>query len=1362
MSATSDSESIPFPVVGVGASAGGLEAFAQLLKAINVNTGMAFVLVQHLDPNHESLLGELLSRSTTMPVVAVESGTAVKPNHVYVIPPNTSLTLTDGRLRLAPREKSEDGLYPIDHFFLSLARDQKDNAIGIILSGTGTDGAKGLAAIIAEGGLTFAQDKKSARFDGMPTAAVASGVDFVLSPEEIAAELHKLGKEPRSAAAPVLDQTSGFQNILKLLAASRSADFSGYKMPTVRRRILRRMSMHQIKKLDDYVVFLKAHATEVDSLYEDILIKVTEFFRTPDTFDSLKHHVIPMLQKRHPPPTSVRVWVPGCATGEEAYSIAICLMEALEKADLSIRIEIFATDISETALATARAGYYDETRVQNVSRERLKRFFVKEGRGYRVASTIREPCIFAKQNVARDPPFSKLDLVSCRNLLIYLSPALQERVLSAFHFALNAEGFLALGNAETIGNATELFDVVDKAGKIFVRKQAARSARAPNFAMDALAEKLPASAVGIGGRGENATKFDIRNDAEKAILAKHTPPGVVINDRMEVLQFRGDTRPYLLHPPGEVTASLFKMCAEGLLVELRSAIHEADGSGAPVKKTAWIRTSNHEPAPVSVDVVPFLASATNLRHFVVLFAPGVTSAASAAAPSPDEMTENRRLLRELGETKEYLNAIIEREQAANEELKSASEEILSSNEELQSTNEEMATAKEEVQATNEELTTVNEEVQGRFQELNRVNNDLTNLFGATNIPIVMLSEKLRIRRFTQSAERVLNFSEADVGKSLAEIAPKLRVSGLAALAAEVIESLNTKELEIQDSDGRWFSLRIKPYRTGDNRIDGAVIVLVDIDPLKRSFDQITEAHEYSEAIIETAPVPLLVLDGDLKVVTATEAFCRLFQVTLSEIRNAKIYELGKGSWNTPMLRALLEEILPKNERLENFIIDDEFPGLGRRVMRLNARRLVQKSDRAARILLAIDDVTEEKKSEARTTDAKDAAEAANQAKSDFLANMSHEIRTPLGAILGYSELLAGPEQTKADVLHCTARIQKNIEQLTELIDEILDISKIEAGKLEIDRVQFALLPELSDTFTLLQDRATARDLAFDVDFDGEIPESISACPMRLRQILLNIGGNALKFTAKGGVRITVSLAPSAPRALLTFVVSDTGCGLTSAQQDRIFQPFGQADSSVTRKFGGSGLGLILSRRLAELLGGDVALTQSRIGEGSTFTFTLDPGPLVGIPMLSGVSRESLKVRGDDPCDSFDASKRLAGLRILLVEDGPDNQILMTHFLTASGAIVASAENGAAAVKLCLANAYDLVVMDMQMPILDGYEATKQLRAKGCALPILALTANAMRGERDTCLSVGCDDYLSKPVKANLLVETVARLAKKKF
>lgn len=1356
-----------FPVVAVGASAGGLEAFVELLEGLDPNSGMAFVLIQHLDPHHKSLLAQILAKSTTMPVSEVKDGELVQVNHVYVLPPNCLVTIADNHLRLTPRgTKAGRDHCPIDDFCRSLALDLGDMAVGVVLSGTGSDGTQGLAAIASVAGVTFAQDSTSAKFDSMPLSAVHEGVDFVLSPKLIATELHKLGvqsSQGRAAPLTMVDQHDpdvvDMQKILAILRAARGIDFNGYKRPTVRRRIHRRMSINQLNSIGDYVVFLKDHPEEIQGLYEDILVKVTTFFRNPESFVALRQHVIPALLKEKNRTNSIRIWVPGCSTGEEAYSLAICLLEAIEEAGIVRKLEIFATDVSEKALAKARVGTYEAGIAEHVSPERLGRFFVKEGSSYRVLSSVRECCIFAKQNVARDPPFSKLDLISCRNLLIYLSPKVQKQVLSAFHFALNANGFLSLSNVETVGAAGDLFEVVDKVSKIYAKKAVARGKVTVEFGVDAVDLHTQRAVPLAKARGDAPKQIEIKSDADLAVL-RFSAPSVVVNSTFEVLQFRGDTSAFLLQPNGEPTTDLLKMCKPGLLGDLRSTIRQAMESSDAVSRLVVLRTTVSASLTATITVVPFTDSIVGQQCYVILFAQMGDSAKVRLTKIDGVSSESARLESDLAETKDYLNSIIEKEQATNEELKSASEEILSANEELQSTNEEIATAKEETQAANEELITVNEELQYRNQELAGANNDLANIFESMQIPIVMLSTTLAIRRYTPLAETVLSMKKTDIGRSMYEVSESLRIKGLAVFAAGVLETLNTKEEDVQDVDGHWFSLRIKPYRTLDNRIDGVVIALVDIDIRRKSLESVRSAFNYAEAIIQTAPAPLLVLDGQLRVVTVNESFCRYFEVKQAETKGTHVYELGNGQWSVPLLRNLLENVLPEDAVIEDFTVDHEFPTLGRRIIQVSARRLAQQSGLEAKILLAFHDITSERRSEEESSAAKNAAEAANQAKTDFLANMSHEIRTPLGAILGYSELLANPSQSRDEALESASRIRKNVEQLTELIDEILDVAKIEAGKLDVEIARFALLPELAETCALLQSRAEGKGVAFEVTFVGRIPESISSSAQRIRQVLLNIGGNALKFTEQGGVYLKIDLTTIGDLPKLRFVISDTGIGLSKEQQARLFKPFSQADNSVTRRYGGSGLGLVLARRLAQALGGDVELTKSVIGEGSTFTVTIDPGPLAGIPMQIGLTHKELNRSRRDVTGWFVASQKLDGLRILLAEDGPDNQKLIMHFLTASGAVVDLAGNGAEAVEKATASTYDLVLMDIQMPVLDGYEATRQLRAAGYSPPIIALTAHAMHGERERCLAAGCVDYITKPIVPNLLVDLVLRTAKK--
>lgn len=680
--------------------------------------------------------------------------------------------------------------------------------------------------------------------------------------------------------------------------------------------------------------------------------------------------------------------------------------------------------------------------------------------------------------------------------------------------------------------------------------------------------------------------------------------------------------------------------------------------------------------------------------------------------------------------------------------------------------------KNEIKNANEELIVVKDDLKRLNQDLNLVNNDLKNIFVACNISMIVLSEELKIRYLTQEAEKIFNLSQDDIGKSILDVESQFFIKDLEKLLTKVMGTLKTGEKEVQDLQGRWYSLRIKPYRNSDNKTIGVIVTLIDVDLIKRSsdklrsFDRIKEAYEYAEAIIQTAPISLLVLDDNLKIITATETFYKKFKVPVdNEIDDTSKHIQSDGQLNISLLRSLVGKMLPLGDKVENFLVDENFSGLGRRIMRINARRLVQNQKKNARILLAIEDITQEKETAQRTKEAKELAEAANRAKSDFITNMSHELRTPLSAILGYTELLSQPNQNKNEAINCINRIKKNIEQLTQLIDEFLDLSKIEAGKLVIERYQFPLLPVLNETFTLLQDRAKNTGLAFDVIFSGEIPETIISCPKRLNQILLNVVGNALKFTEKGSVKITIKLISQhdSKNQFLYFIITDTGCGLTQEQQSKIFHLFTQANSSITRKYGGSGIGLNFSRRLATALGGGLVLSDSNIGKGSTFSFWIDPGPLSEVIKLKGFTLSQLRLSKENTVEDgvFD-NKKLNSMRILLVEDGLDNRILLSHFLRTSGATIVVATNGIEGVKKAQEQCFDLVLMDMQMPMLDGYEATKQLIAKNFKTPIIALTAHAMRGEREKCLAMGCVDYISKPVKAKTLIETIGKYSKKKM
>jgi len=962
-------------IVGIGASAGGFEAFSQLLGHLPGDTGMAFVLVQHLDPTHESKLSELLSRTSPIPVHEIKHGVKVEPNHIYVIPQNVDLRLAGGHLRLTKRTGKAPHM-PVDSFFRSLAEELKDLAIGVVLSGNGSDGTLGLQAIKGEGGITFAQNKESAKFFGMPGSAIASGcIDFTLSPEAIAKELARTANHPllrtaggdRGAWTELPDPEILFRDtdgemgaVFGLLRSRAGVDFSWYKPTTIRRRILRRMVVHKIETLPAYLRMLQSNPAEVDALFNDILISVTGFFRDPRAYQALKRRVFPKLvKKRRPAEGALRVWVCGCSTGEEAYSLAIALLEFLEETKTHLQVQIFATDISDAALDKARAGVYPENIAGDLTPERLRRFFVKHNGDYRVNKSLRDICVFARQNVLADPPFSHLDLISCRNVLIYFGRDLQKRVLPTFNYALKPAGFLILGSSETVTASTDLFSLIDHRNKIYAKKNS-HLGHGPLLVTRPVHDERPITQFAPSpGLGSEPKGSNLQDQVDRIVLARFSPAAVVIDRQMEVLQFRGRTSNYLEHSPGAASLNLMKLVRDSLMLDLRAAVAKVIRSGTAVKQNGLRLRHNGQTTEVSVEIVPFQVPPATEQFYLVLFEEAPARAAGRllserdrkAAAKNQKIAQRQEVLKleeELGWTRESLQAIIEEQEATNEELKSANEEIQSSNEELQSTNEELETAKEELQSTNEELTTLNEELQNRNAELGQVNNDLTNLLSSVHMAIIMLGNDLTVRRFTPMAERVFNLIPTDVGRRLSDMNRSIVVPDLDLLLQQVIDSLTFVDREVQDGTGRWYSLRIRPYRTSDNKIDGAVLLLVDIDEHKRAIEE----------MMMMVKQPLIALQGDLRVKKANAKFYDTFGTAPEETENRYVYELGGGQWNIPQLRSLLEEVLPRNQRVNDYRVEAEFPGLGRRIMMLNARKFYEEGRGLPLILLLIDDVTD--------------------------------------------------------------------------------------------------------------------------------------------------------------------------------------------------------------------------------------------------------------------------------------------------------------------------------------------------------------------------------------------------------------------
>ncbi|MDQ1469157.1 MAG: two-component system, chemotaxis family, CheB/CheR fusion protein, partial [Bryobacterales bacterium] len=822
-----DEKQSGFPVVGIGASAGGLEACRELLAALPPHTGMAFVLVQHLEPHHDSHLAEILARSTKMTVLQVQNNVRIEPEHVYVVPPNMRLTVKGSTLQLAPRGESPTQYYPIDHFFFSLAEELGTAAIGIILSGSASDGAQGLKAIKCAAGTTFCQDEASARYGGMPHSAIATGaVDFVLPPSAIAAEVVRIGMHPYLGNHGTGDG-NGFESgkedirkILSLLRNNRKVDFTQYKQNTIRRRIARRMLVHNLSTPQEYVSFLEGNPAELEDLYRDILISVTQFFREPEMFESLARLVSEMVTKRDRE-LPFRIWSAGCATGEEAYSLAITISEVLEAAGLSTPVQLFGTDISEIAIDRARAAVYPETIQQYVSPERLSKSFTRVEAGYRISKSIRESCIFARHDIIRDPPFSQLDIVSCRNVLIYLGTAAQQRVIQALHYSLRPDGLLVLGSAESVGSRPDLFATVDNENKIFSRK------RTPNRLIMTLPDPQGFEKPDTDRKLiENATVHTLVNvevRATRILRDLYAPAGVTIDESMQIVHFHGPTSLYLEPPSGEASLNLFRVAHQNLLFALRKAIDTAADRADTVTESGVRFERDGEVRELTIRVIPIPEGSAH--YYLVLFEDTRSRASSLPTALPGSSESGvlefqlAQARRELDDSRDYLRKIIEQHEVAIEELRAANEEVQSSNEEMQSANEELRTAKEELQSSNEELITVNEELKNLNAELSSANNDLSNVLNAVTIPIVMVGMDYRIRRYTPAAERLLSTVPADLGRMITEIGYAVQVPGLKVMLADAIETLGVQQKKVQNRDGRWFSVMVRPYRTMDDRID---------------------------------------------------------------------------------------------------------------------------------------------------------------------------------------------------------------------------------------------------------------------------------------------------------------------------------------------------------------------------------------------------------------------------------------------------------------------------------------------------------------------------------------------------------------
>ncbi len=1293
-------------VVGIGASAGGLEALERLFDQMPEKTGCAFVVVQHLSPDFKSVLDELIARRTKIPVMLAQDNMELQPDTIVLNPPKKQLIVSGGRIYLTAKDPAEVVTYPIDLFFRSLAQ-ENTRAVAIILSGTGSDGSRGLREIHAAGGSVIAQSVDSAAFDGMPRSAIETGfVDRILSPEEMPDALLERLKSGKLAATPaevIPDGEPGLMLIMRLLREAYGIDFTAYKPSTILRRTERRAEIAHAGSLAEFASRLARNPEELDLLYKDLLIGVTRFFRDPAAFARLSREILPAMIRGLAENEELRIWVPGCATGEEAYSLAVAVREQMDAVGRTVPVRIFATDVHQESLRIAGIGSYDATAIADVSPERRHNYFVlKDGR-FQVNAEVRAMVVFAPHNVLKDAPFTNLHLVSCRNLLIYFERAAQQKVLGICHFGLRPQGYLFLGPSETTGDLSDEFEVVDNHWKIFRKRRDIRLSQDVRFTTGSRfrgkSEGLPLAA----GRTDTSLF-----GAYDALLEEFMPPGFLVTSRRELAHSFGGASQYLRPRDGRQNYDLADMLEGDLRVAILGAVQRVLAERTPVVYKGMRVELSEGSRQVDVSARPVRSRRGGDLFALVIIQPTATPTSTLPAIAEIPLDQAARehissLETELKFTRENLQTTIEELETSNEELQATNEELVASNEELQSTNEEL-------HSVNEELHTVNSEFQRKISELVELNADMDHLQVSTEVHTLFLDKQLRVRKFTPRIAETFNLVPHDIGRPIEVFAHTLARASLMEDIRRVLAEATPFESHVKDQSGRWFLLRVLPYRRGAS-IDGVVLTMIEVTGIRRAEAETERVHRLLSSILHNSPSQISIKDHQRRYVLVNESF-------RSTVGSDPIGQTTESLFPADLAATLVagdDEVIVRGT-----IIQTEIKLSGPQGSRtyLSLKFPIKETDGSIGVGCVNTDITSIKKAE------EELRESVAQ-RDRFLAMLSHELRNPLTALYTSASVL-GRRPLAAEERAWQKIILDGARQMKHLLDDLLDVARITQNKLTLDRRALDLRTLVGLSIQTISQNLSDKQIEL-VQRVCEQPLIVSGDQLRLQQVLTNLLVNAARYTQRFG-KIALTVDRDGASAIIR--VTDNGSGIESQMLERVFEPFVQGHAPGVRvKEGGLGVGLALVRHIVSLHSGTVVASSGGPGRGSEF--------LVRLPLLPVQQVEAPK----SPAPTLPP----AGLRVLLVEDDINGSKGLKELLTMDGISVVDVESGEAALDVIGSAKPDVVLLDIGLPGIDGYETCRRLRARDALLPIIAVTGFGQESDVSRAKAVGFTAHITKPV-----------------